>query len=173
MNRLLVMLAMACAVVAPACAQNPVRPAAQAAADRTAASDYQPEQLRGFARDTLTIQRSSGRDIFYIWLAETPEQQQQGLMWVQKLPADHGMLFLLDEPRPMSMWMKNTYVPLDMVFFDAQGRILRIHEHAVPLSEAIIDSGVNVAGVLEILAGEAHRRGLQVGDRLLLQRLAR
>jgi uncharacterized membrane protein (UPF0127 family) len=71
------------------------------------------------------------------------------------------------------MWMKNTYVPLDMVFFDAKGRILRIHEHAEPLSEDIIDSGVEVAGVLEILAGEASRRGLAVGDRLLHPRLGR
>jgi uncharacterized membrane protein (UPF0127 family) len=160
MNRALALLVVLCATLTPACAQTP-------------AADYQPEQLRGFARDTLVIQRSNGRDQFNIWLADTPEQQQQGLMWIQKLPADYGMLFLLPQPRGMTMWMKNTYVPLDMVFFDAKGRILRIHEHAEPLSEAIIDSGVEVAGVLEILAGEARRRGLQVGDRLLHQRLGR
>jgi uncharacterized membrane protein (UPF0127 family) len=83
------------------------------------------------------------------------------------------MLFLLSDTRPMSMWMKNTYVPLDMVFFDDKGRILHIHEHAVPLSEAIIDSGGEVAGVLEILGGEAHRRGIQIGDRLLYPRFNR
>lgn len=160
MNRALALLVVLCAALSPACAQTP-------------AAGFQPEQLRGFARDTLVIQRASGRDQFSIWLADTPAQQQQGLMWIQQLPRDYGMLFLLPEPRPMSMWMKNTYVPLDMVFFDAQGRILRIHEHAVPLSEAIIDSGVPVAGVLEILAGEARRRGMQVGDRLLHPRLGR
>jgi hypothetical protein len=160
MNRALALLVVLCASIASACAQTP-------------ASDFQPEQLRGFARDTLVIQRSDGRDQFSIWLADTPAQQQQGLMWIQKLPPDYGMLFLLPQPRPMSMWMKNTYVPLDMVFFDSQGRILRIHERAVPLSEAIIESGVEVAGVLEILAGEARRRGMQVGDRLLHQRLGR
>lgn len=161
MNRALALLALFFVALSPACAQNPP------------ASAFQPEQLRGFTRDTLVIQRSNGRDQFSIWLAETPDQHQQGLMWVQQLPADHGMLFLLPQARPMSMWMKNTYVALDMVFFDAQGRILRIHERAVPLSEAIIDSGVEVAGVLEILAGEARRRGLQVGDRLLHPRLGR
>jgi uncharacterized protein len=160
MNRALALLVVLCAALTPACAQTPT-------------ADYQPEQLRGFARDTLVIQRSNGRDQFNIWLADTPDQQQQGLMWIQKLPADYGMLFLLPQPRDMTMWMKNTYVPLDMVFFDAKGRILRIHEHAEPLSEAIIDSGVEVAGVLEILAGEARRRGLQVGDRLLHPRLGR
>jgi uncharacterized protein len=161
MNRALALLVFLCASIAPACAQTP------------APADFQPEQLRGFARDTLVVQRINGRDQFSIWLADTPAQQQQGLMWIQQLPPDHGMLFLLPQPRPMSMWMKNTYVPLDMVFFDSKGRILRIHEHAVPLSEAIIDSGVEVAGVLEILAGEARRRGMQIGDRLLHQRLGR
>jgi uncharacterized protein len=161
MSRALALLVLCCISLSPACAQNPP------------ASAFQPEQLRGFARDTLVIQRSNGRDQFHVWLAETPDQHQRGLMWVQQLPPDHGMLFLLPHPRPMSMWMKNTYVPLDMVFFDPRGRILRIHERAVPLSEAIIDSGVEVAGVLEILAGEARRRGLQVGDQLRHPRLGR
>lgn len=149
-----------CAAVTPACAQMP----------RT---DFQPAQLRDFRRDTLIIQRSGGRDQFSIWVAETTAQHEQGLMWIQQLPPDYGMLFLLSDTRPMSMWMKNTYVPLDMVFFDDKGRILHIHEHAVPLSEAIIDSGGEVAGVLEILGGEAHRRGIQIGDRLLYPRFNR
>ena len=161
MNRALALLALFIVALSPACAQSPP------------ASAFQPEQLRGFARDTLVIQRSAGRDQFTIWLAETPDQHQQGLMWVRQLPADHGMLFLLPQTRPMSMWMKNTFVPLDMVFFDTRGRILRIHERAVPQTEDIIDSGVAVAGVLEILGGEARRRGLQVGDRLLHPRLDR
>jgi hypothetical protein len=132
-----------------------------------------------FQRDSCEASRatrwssSAGRDQFTIWLAETPDQHQQGLMWVRQLPADHGMLFLLPQTRPMSMWMKNTFIPLDMVFFDTRGRILRIHERAVPQTEDIIDSGVAVAGVLEILGGEARRRGLQVGDRLLHPRLDR
>jgi uncharacterized membrane protein (UPF0127 family) len=147
-----------CVVLAPACAQAP----------RT---DFQPTQLRDFRRDTLLIQRGSGRDQFSIWLAETSAQQEQGLMWIQQLPPDYGMLFLLPATRPMNMWMKNTYVPLDMVFFDDKGRIVHIHERAVPLSESIIDSGGEVAGVLEILGGEARRRGIQVGDRLLYPRL--
>jgi uncharacterized membrane protein (UPF0127 family) len=130
------------------------------------ASSFQPAQLRGFPRSTLTIQRSNGRDTFQIWIADTPAQQQQGLMWVQQLPADHGMLFVLTAPRPMSMWMKNTYVPLDMLFVDARGRITHIAHKTTPLSEEIISSNGDVAGVVEILAGEAARRGIAVGDHI-------
>lgn len=135
-------------------------------------AEFRPAQLREFPRDTLTVQRSEGRDLFQIWVAETEAQHQQGLMWIQQLPRDYGMLFLLPEPRPMNMWMKNTYVPLDMLFFDAKGRITHIHERATPQSEAIISSGGDVAGVVEILGGEARRRGMEVGDQLLSPRLA-
>ena len=144
-----------------------------ACAATPAGGEFRPAQLRDFARDTLTVQRSEGRDQFHIWVAETNAQHQQGLMWIQQLPADYGMLFVLPETRPMSMWMKNTYVPLDMLFFDSRGRITHIHERAVPQSEAIIDSGGNVAGVVEFLGGEARRRGIQVGDRILSPRLQR
>lgn len=134
-------------------------------------NEFRPAQLRDFPRDSLTIQRSDGRDLFHIWVAETNSQHQQGLMWIRQLPADYGMLFLLPSIRPMDMWMKNTYVPLDMLFFDPAGRITHIHAGAVPQSEDIISSGGDVAGVVEILAGEAERRGIQVGDRILNARL--
>jgi uncharacterized membrane protein (UPF0127 family) len=155
------LLSLLCLTAGPACTATPPT------------TGFNPAQLRDFPRDTLTVQRSEGRDLFQIWVAETSAQQQQGLMWIQQLPRDYGMLFLLPEPRPMDMWMKNTYVPLDMLFFDTSGRIIHIHERAVPQSEAIISSGAEVAGVVEILAGEAKRRGIEVGDQILSQRLAR
>jgi uncharacterized membrane protein (UPF0127 family) len=161
MKVLAAMLLALCGVLAPACAQSPAR------------GEFAPTQLRDFARDTLTVQRSGGRDQFHIWLAETPAQHQQGLMWIRQLPPDYGMLFLLDSRRPMNMWMKNTFVRLDMLFFDQDGRNTHIHELAVPQSEDIIDSGGEVAGVLEILGGEARRRGIRIGDHLLHPRLAR
>jgi uncharacterized membrane protein (UPF0127 family) len=153
------LLSLLCLVAGPACTATP--------------TEFRPAQLREFPRDTLTVQRSEGRDLFQVWVAQTSEQHQQGLMWIQQLPRDYGMIFLLPETRPMSMWMKNTYVPLDMLFFDARGRIVHIHERATPQSEAIISSGGDVAGVVEILGGEARRRGIQVGDQLLSPRLAR
>lgn len=141
----------------PACAAQP--PAA--------ASTFQPTQLRDFPRSQLSIERRNGRDTFQIWLAETAAQQEQGLMWIRQLPADYGMLFVLGETRPMNMWMKNTYIPLDMLFVSANGRITHIAERTTPLSEAIVSSNGEVAGVLEIAGGEARRRGIAVGDRLV------
>ena len=155
MMRLLLCLAVLGGAL-PACAQQP-----------TGAAAFQPAQLRDFSRSQLSIERRGGRDSFQIWLAETPAQQQQGLMWIRQLPADHGMLFVLDAPRAMTMWMKNTYVPLDMLFVDATGRITHVVHRATPLSEQFISSGGEVAGVLEIAGGEAQRRGIAVGDRIV------
>jgi uncharacterized membrane protein (UPF0127 family) len=139
----------------PACAAQP-------------ADDFQPAQLSAFSRGEVTIERRNGRDTFRVWLAVTPAEQQQGLMWIRRLPRDQGMLFLLEAPRPMDMWMKNTFVPLDMLFFDATGRITHIRQRTEPQSEQFIGSGGTVAGVLEILAGEAERRGIRIGDRMIL-----
>lgn len=147
---------MASTVTVTACAAQPAPAAA-----------FQPAQLKGFQRSTLTIERRGGRDSFQVWLALTPAEQQQGLMWIRQLPADHGMLFVLPAPRPMDMWMKNTFVSLDMLFFDPNGTITRIVPRATPQSEAIIESGGVVQGVLELAAGEAERRAIRVGDRIV------
>jgi uncharacterized membrane protein (UPF0127 family) len=89
-------------------------------------------------------------------------------MWIRDLPPDYGMVFPLDPPREFNLWMKNTYVSLDMLFYDSRGRITHIAERATPLSEDIIPSGGVVAGVVEILAGEVARRGIRIGDRLAI-----
>jgi uncharacterized protein len=155
MRLLLCLLMLACSAV-PACA-----------AQNVPATAFQPAQLKDFPRSQLVIQRSNGRDTFQVWLARTSAEQQQGLMWIRQLPADYGMLFLLDAPRTMNMWMKNTYVSLDMLFTDAGGRITHIVHRTTPLSEAIVSSGGEVAAVLELAAGEAARRGIAVGDRII------
>ena len=74
------------------------------------------------------------RHVFQVWLADTPQRQAQGLMFVRSLPELRGMLFVHEEPRAISMWMKNTYIPLDMVFIGAQGRIQQIVEQTTPHS---------------------------------------
>jgi uncharacterized membrane protein (UPF0127 family) len=142
--------------------------AAAACAQAPAQREFQPAQLRDFPRGQLTIERKGGRDTFHIWIADNEQRSEQGLMWIRQLPADYGMIFPLDPPREMSMWMKNTYVPLDMLFYDPAGRITQIQRRTVPLSEDIIASAGKVAGVVEILAGEAERRGIQVGDRIII-----
>jgi len=133
-----------------------------------AAKDFQPAQLRDFPRATLDIERSEGRDRLHIWIADTQARQEQGLMWIRQMPPDYGMVFPLDPPRDMSMWMKNTYLSLDMLFYDEAGRITHIQQHATPLSEAIISSSGVVAGVVEMLGGEVARRGIKVGDRVVI-----
>jgi uncharacterized protein len=130
--------------------------------------EFQPTQLRDFPRGTLVIERSSGRDSLRIMFADTPARQEQGLMWIREMPADFGMVFPLLPPREMNMWMKNTYLSLDMLFYDDTGRITHIRERATPQSEEIISSHGVVSGVLEILAGEVARRGIKVGDRIVV-----
>ncbi|HEV7305257.1 DUF192 domain-containing protein [Ensifer sp.] len=99
-------------------------------------------------------------------LAVEPDQREQGLMFRKSMPADHGMLFDFGETRRVMMWMKNTYLPLDMLFVDTKGTVRTIREGAVPFSEAIIDSGEPVAFVLELNAGTVKRLQIRPGDRL-------
>ena len=87
-------------------------------------------------------------------------------MFLRWLPPDHGMLFPQASPRVMSMWMKNTLIPLDMLFIDAQGRVVYIRERATPLSEDIISAPPKVKAVLELAGGECARLGIHVGDRV-------
>ena len=105
-------------------------------------------------------------------LATTADARARGLMFRRHLAPDQGMLLLWPTPRRVAIWMKNTYLPLDIVFIDAQGRVLRVHEHARPLDTRLIPSGAPVIAVLEVAAGMARRLGLRKGARLLLPRAA-
>ena len=120
--------------------------------------------LSGFARSTLEIRSQGGRHWLKIWLAQSNEQQMQGLMFVRELPADEGMLFPLETPRIMTMWMKNTLIPLDMLFIDSHGRIVCLLADAKPESLELLSCDKPVKAVLEIGGGEAQRRGIRVGD---------
>ena len=125
------------------------------------------EDLAAFPKAQLTIQHRgppAATHQFDVWVANTPDRQEQGLMFVRDLPQGHGMIFPETPPRTMNMWMKNTYIELDMVFVSASGRISKIIEHAHPLSETTLSSDEPVAAVLEIGGGEAARLGLGVGD---------
>ncbi|MCV9965236.1 DUF192 domain-containing protein [Pararhizobium sp. BT-229] len=101
---------------------------------------------------------------FTVELALDSEQRAQGLMNRRHMPRDRGMLFDFGQTRQVMMWMKDTYLPLDMLFIARDGRIETVRENAVPLSEAIIDSRVPVAFVLELNAGTASRLGIAPGD---------
>ncbi len=103
---------------------------------------------------------------FDVWLAISAAEKSQGLMFVRDLPADRGMLFLYDKPTEAGIWMKNTYIELDIVFIAADGRIVKIFERAQPHSLETMSPGSQVTAVLELKGGEAARRGLKPGDRV-------
>lgn len=118
-----------------------------------------------FKQDTLiVVKQSGGRYTFQIELARTPAQRQQGLMFRERLAPDAGMLFDYEKPQPIAMWMKNTYVPLDMIFIDADGIVTHIAKRAVPLSLQPISSNGPVRAVLEVNGGITDHLGISVGD---------
>ena len=114
----------------------------------------------------LTITTSAGPQHFVVELARTPEQRQRGLMYRQDLAPDAGMLFVYASDGEVDMWMENTLLPLDMIFFAADGRITKVAERTVPLSRATIGSDGPARGVLEVNGGTASRLAIKVGDRL-------
>lgn len=116
--------------------------------------------------ERLTIGTRDGAVDLAVEVAETPEQQARGLMYRQSLAPGAGMLFDFGPSRVVTMWMKNTYIPLDMLFIDERGIVARIVRNTEPLSSAVISSGVPVRAVLEINAGAAERLGLRPGDRV-------
>ncbi len=126
------------------------------------------QMLESFATDSLTVVTGDGeRHRFRVELALTAEQRAQGLMFRRKLARDAGMLFVYRPPQPVSMWMKNTPIPLDMLFIDRAGRVVKVAERAVPGSLRSIDSGGLVKGVLELPGGTAERLGIAPGARVL------
>jgi len=116
--------------------------------------------------ERLELVTASGVHSIDVEIAATPEKQALGLMFRTSLPDSKGMLFQHDRPRELTMWMRNTYIPLDMVFIRADGTVHRIEAHTKPLSEEIISSGGVVSAVLEIAGGAAERMGLKAGDRV-------
>lgn len=124
------------------------------------------QDLDTFPRGKLQISVGKKQVDFDIWVADTPERQSQGLMFVRSLPEQRGMLFVHESPKPIGMWMKNTYIPLDMVFIDAQGHIQQIVAQTTPHSLETIRSNQPALAVLEIGGGEAQRLGLKPGQRV-------
>jgi uncharacterized membrane protein (UPF0127 family) len=115
---------------------------------------------------TLEIASKSGVHAFTVEMALTPEEQSRGLMYRKTLPEGQGMLFDFKRDQELSFWMKNTYVPLDMIFIRGDGRILRIAENTEPLSERLVPSNGPVRAVLEVVAGTARKLGIAPGDRV-------
>jgi len=113
--------------------------------------------------DSIEIRAENGKFRFSIDVADDNDERAQGLMHVESMDPFKGMLFIYDKPLHAYFWMKNTLIPLDMLFADPTGKITHIHENATPLSEATIDGGENVLYVLEINGGLASKFGITEG----------
>lgn len=128
--------------------------------------DAAPPSLASFSKTTVTLETATGTHTIEVWIADTPSHREQGLMFVKSLPPDAGMLFVFDEAQYVAMWMKDTYISLDMVFIDRGSRVANIAANTKPLSLDTINSATPVMGVLELPAGAARRFGLHPGDRV-------
>lgn len=116
---------------------------------------------------SLVVQSAvSGNIEFHVEVAETPEQRRQGLMYRKHLAPMSGMLFDYKSPKNVSFWMENTWIPLDIIFIDQYGRIIKIHRNAVPLSRDYINSDDKVLAVLEVNAGVTDQYSINTGDRI-------
>jgi hypothetical protein len=121
---------------------------------------------QGAEPDSLEIVTSTGRHPFQIEIANNDATRERGLMDRRYMAADHGMLFEFDREAPVAFWMKNTYIPLDMIFIAPSGVVTHIVADAEPLSERVVPSGGPCVAVLELNGGTAASIGLKVGDKV-------
>jgi uncharacterized membrane protein (UPF0127 family) len=128
------------------------------------------EPLSAFPQSLLAIKTGAGKVInFKIWTADTRQREEQGLMFIHEMDEHAGMLFMFPENQRVTMWMKNTYISLDLLFLNAQGRIDYIAGNATPLSPTIIGPPTPEYAVLELKGGATERLGIRIGDSVLHQ----
>ena len=137
--------------------------ACQGAAQGTAELQRSPA---GLEQSALTIRSGGKVHRFTVEIARSPEEQAYGMMNRLSLGPDRGMIFPYDPPQPVAFWMKDTLIPLDIIFVAPGGTILRIAENAVPLSLENVPSGGPVEAVLELAGGRSSELGLRPGDRV-------
>ena len=131
-------------------------------------SGTMPDLDGEFAFDTLTVINDRGEQLeFGVYLATSFEQQRRGLMFVRDMPETTGMLFIYDTEETRSMWMKNTYIPLDMVFARADGSVVNVISDTVPQTLSSNRSTAPARYVLELNAGTARRLGIGTGSRIV------
>jgi len=123
--------------------------------------------LSAFPRERIAIEtRSARRHVFEAWRADTPETRAQGLMFVTGLRAEQAMIFIYEPAQHVGMWMKNTLIPLDMLFVDEGGCVVKVHAHARPGDLDTIEAGVPVVLVVELAGGTTATLGIAKGDRV-------
>ena len=132
----------------------------------TAARPTEKAQDEGVRLTPLEIRTAKGVVHYKVEVAATPQEQSRGLMYRTSLPDHGGMIFPMTPPRPASFWMKNTYIPLDMIFIRPDGTIARIAANTIPENLEPVDSGEPVSAVLEIVGGGAAANGIAEGDKV-------
>ncbi len=120
--------------------------------------------------ETLLIQTKNDLLVFKTDIADTVEKREKGLMFKQSIPVDYAMTFVLERPLLIAMWMKNTYIPLDMIFFDESGTVVHLIENARPHDLTPLSSKVKVKGVIELNAGLIKNNNIQIGDKISIKR---
>ena len=136
--------------------------------DAAALDDGSMLPLAAFPRERIAIEtRSARRHTFDAWRADTPQTRAQGLMFVRSLQPEQAMIFVYSPPQHVGMWMKNTLIPLDMLFVDADGCIVKVHERAQPGALETIASEGPVVLVVELAGGVAGGFDLRAGDRVV------
>ena len=158
------MICAAAALALSACSPGASEGAAAQAASPAAETARHPES--GLRIIPLTVTHDGKRQEFRVELAQSRYEQAKGLMFRTAMGADEGMLFPMDPPRPASFWMKNTVIPLDIIFIGSDRRILNIAANAVPYSEKNLDSDGLAAAVLELNGGRAAELGIAPGDKV-------
>jgi hypothetical protein len=127
-----------------------------------------PEPLSAFPQSMLAVKTSAGKVVnFKIWLADNQRREEQGMMFVRDMDIHTGMLFMFPENKRVSMWMKNTFVSLDLLFLDSHGKIDYIAASATPESTAIIGPSTPEYAVLELKGGACEQFGIKPGDRVI------
>lgn len=155
-------------ILTAACSEQPAAqpaarpPVAEAATPTVTGAVGQPPA--GF--EVLETVTPKGRTRFFVEIADNDADRERGLMFRKEVPPDRGMLFDFKTARPVAFWMKNTLIPLDIIYIEGDGTVLSIARNTTPHSEAPIPSGGPVVGVLELAGGRAEEIGLMPGDRI-------
>jgi uncharacterized protein len=126
-----------------------------------------PGPVYAAGQSTLEIVSASGVHAFSVEMATTEPERERGLMFRKELPQGQGMLFDFFTDQPVSFWMHNTYIALDMIFIRHDGVIMRVAENTKPMSDDLVPSGAPVRAVLEVIGGTARELGIKAGDKVI------
>lgn len=137
-------------------------------ADSQEAASDAAQLDQAFSHSSLQIATPDARlHSFRVWIADTEARRERGLMFVKHLDDDAGMLFIYPSKQRIAMWMKNTYIPLDMLFVATNGRVAKVVEHTEPQSLRTIESGSDVMAVVELSAGTASKLHIRAGAQVI------